>query len=98
MQNLLVREPNHVIGTILKPFRTRRIVLLLQRMHSAVDLNYQSRLGAAKVDDDSTNGVLPPEVVTGELSPAQVLPQLSLGWRRGLAKFAGTLPYGRIDP
>jgi hypothetical protein len=84
-EHVIICEANDPIAMLrIQPLRAFGIVLLLQGVNVAVDLNDQLRCCAEEVDDEIADRMLFPEVSARHLMATETLPELDLS-RRHLA-------------
>lgn len=86
---------------LLEPFDAFEVVGEAQfalKVHGAVDLERQSKLGAVEVDDVASHRLLAAELETVAAAIAQQLPGGAFGWRRGAPKLPCEVALGARHP
>jgi hypothetical protein len=87
-----ILKPKHAIAAHFQPSRAGRIILNLIwfGMGIAVNLNHQLGLGAIKIRNEMTDGMLPPNFVT-KLLITHPRPHFGFHWRERVAHITRTL-------
>ncbi len=88
-QNLVVPETQNPMSLLLQPAGADRVILDLESVLPAVDLNNEFLFRAKEIDHVWSNGLLPPEPSVIDLAQAYAAPQCHFGIGRVAAKFSG---------
>ena len=99
LEHFAVGEANNAIAFFIQPLSARLIIfnLIGFGMGVAIDLNAQFSIGAIEIDDEMTDGLLPPDFETAQLPITHTRPQFDLGWCLRLTQFARRGQNRRID-
>jgi hypothetical protein len=87
-EDIVVPESNDSPAMARQPFGAAVIGGVLAVLAS-ICFDDEPLLSAGKVDDERSNGMLPPEAIAGEASRTQVSPQTDLGIRGCTSEVAG---------
>jgi hypothetical protein len=89
--NLLVGEAYHPITSRFQPGGASLVVFDLRSVAGAINLDHQPVCHAAEIDNEPSNGVLPPESEAVELLAPQPCPQFLLSRSLRLPQLPGPL-------